>query len=449
VTSVEPAPQPAAVQEPASQPAALRPAARSGRVVECYRSLPRYLAARTLSGRLPSVAAGAAAPLRLVVRRTPAPPGPGWARVRPRLAGICGSDLATVTGRSSLYFTPLVSLPFVPGHEVVGDLLDDLPADAAGRPLPAGTRVVLDPLLTCAARGVPLCEGCASGLRDRCVSVTVGQVSPGLQTGFCGGTGGGWGEQLVAHGSQLHAVPEALSDERAVLVEPLACAVHTALRAGVRAGDRVLLVGAGAVGLLTLLALRALTPAGEITVVAKHRYQVALARQFGATTVVSPREAPGLVRRATRALLLTPERGQPYLLGGVDVALDCAGSPSALESCLRLTRAGGRVVMSGMPTGPVDLTPLWFRELELVGCYATADEDLPGEGGAGATRRSSFELALELAATAPLDGLVDASWPLESWREALDSALDAGRLGTIKTAFDLRSTHLSRPQEGP
>ncbi|HMA46477.1 MAG TPA: alcohol dehydrogenase catalytic domain-containing protein, partial [Frankiaceae bacterium] len=345
------------------------------RALELYRSLPRYLTARAASGLLPNVAAASAAPLRLVDRPDPAPPAAGWGTVRPRLAGICGSDLATVTGRSSFYFSPLVSLPFVPGHEVVGELQSDLDD------LPAGTRVVLDPVLTCATRGLAdPCPGCAAGRTGRCDRVTVGHLSPGLQTGYCADTGGGWSRAFVAHRSQLHPVPDALPDGRAVLVEPLACAVHTALRARVAPGDRVLVVGAGAVGLFTLLALRAFTPAGPVTVVAKHRRQGELARRFGATEVVGPREALGGVRRETRAIRLDPERGPGYLLGGVDVAIDCAGGPGSLGTALRTTRAGGRVVLAGLPTAGVDLTPVWFRELKLVGTYASGT----GAGGTGA-----------------------------------------------------------------
>jgi len=429
------------------------------RGLELYRSMPRYAAARVLSSRVPRLAgtaATSAAPLRLVDKGDPALPGTGWVTVRPALSGICGSDLATVTGQSSFYFSPLVSMPFTPGHEVVGTLQSAVTLPD-GSVHASGSRVVIDPVLGCAARGLDLCANCAAGLTSRCDRVTVGHVAPGLQTGYCKDTGGGWARAMVAHHSQLHPVPDDLSDERAVLVEPLATAVHTAGRARVTPGDRVLVIGSGAVGLFTLLALRAYTAAGHITVVAKHRRQVELARLFGADEVLSPSDALGGVRRATRALRAEPELGGPFLLGGVDIAVDCAGSASSLSTALRVTRAGGRVVLSGVPSGSVDLTPLWYRELELVGTYASSGRTGPaaaaGAAGGGlqmeapgapagvgvdgpGRARSDFGRAFELAASAPLDGVVSAVYPLGRWREALDHALSAGRLGAVKVAFD-------------
>ncbi|HEX2029275.1 MAG TPA: hypothetical protein VHF25_14870, partial [Nitriliruptorales bacterium] len=94
--------------------------------------------------------------------------------------------------------------------------------------------------------------------------------------------------------------------------------------------------------------------------------------------------------------------------------------------------AGGRVVLAGLPAGSADLSPVWFRELELVGAYSAGHEDVQGR------RRAAFDVALELAGDAPLDGVVGATYPLSRWREALDHALAAGRLGTVKVAFDLR-----------
>jgi threonine dehydrogenase-like Zn-dependent dehydrogenase len=396
--------------------------------LELFRSAPRYLAARAVGERVPGLVSGPLAPLRFVNKKDPEPLGPGWGRLRPRLSGICGSDLATIAGKSSFYFSPLVSMPFVPGHEVVGELLD--PVDE----LPAGTRVVLQPVLGCLARGLDPCPSCAAGLTGRCDRVTTGHVKAGLQTGYCADTGGGWSRMFVAHRSQLKPVPDELPDRKAVLVEPLSCAIHTAMRADVEPNANVLLIGAGAIGVLTLLALKELTPAGRVTVVAKHGKQRAWAEAFGATEVVEPKEATNSVRRVSRAIKLRPEYGPPFLLGGADVAIDCVGSRRSLDLALRTVKAGGRVVVSGIPVAGADLTPLWFRELELVGAY-TGGMERPN----GAEPRHAFDLAIELAAANPIDGVVGATYPLRRWREAVDHALGAGKLGTLRVAFDPRS----------
>lgn len=394
--------------------------------LQMYRSLPKYLAAKAVGSRMPGILTGPAAPIRLVTTDEPRPKHGGWARVRSRLSGICGSDLGMVTGSTSLYFSALVSFPFIPGHEVVGTLAEDC------EDLPAGTRVVLDPILNSHARGVLTPDEIEPGKSNLSDHITVGSVSPGLQTGYCHDTGGGWGRVFVAHRSQLYPVPDDLPDSRAVLVEPLACAVHTALRAQVPTGGTVLVNGAGAVGLFATLALREYTEAGTIIVVAKHGRQREMAKQFGASIVLAPSEVTGGVRRITRALRVSPEHSPDFLLGGVDVAIDAVGSKDSIGTALRITKAGGRVVLSGMPATGVDLSPAWFRELDVVGSYASArGENLPGG------RRDAFEAAIELAGAAPLDDVLSATYPLYRWREALDHAQSAGRLGAVKVAFDV------------
>lgn len=397
--------------------------------LQMYRSLSRHVAGRAVGGRMPGILSGFAAPLRLVTIEEPRSPAPGWARLHTRLAGICGSDLGALSGRTSLYFSGLVSMPMVLGHEVVADLIDDC------EDLPAGTRVAIDPVLTCAARGVEPCANCRDGASNRCDRITVGSVAPGLQTGFCSDTGGGWGEVVTAHRSQLHPVPHGWTDDQAILLEPTACAVHTALRARVGPNARVLVSGAGSVGLLTTLALRSLTDAGQITVVAKHPHQRELALAFGATEVLTPAEVLRGVRRATGAFQVQPERSRPFLLGGVDVAVDAVGSKESLETAMHATRAGGRVVLSGMPS-PADLSAAWFRELEVVGAYASAQR-LPGGNG-----HAAFDIAANLVGGDAVSAMATSvvRYPLHRWREAIDHAHSAGRLGTVKVAFDPRST---------
>lgn len=388
--------------------------------LEYYRSPTRYLVGRgatstPIGGRAAGVIASNLSPLRLMSRPDPRLPGDGWTRVRPLLSGICGSDLGLLTGRNSPYLSALVSMPFTPGHEVVGETLDDVPG------VPRGSRVVLDPVLGCAPRAVPPCEHCQAGEHSRCNHITAGSVATGLQTGFCADTGGGWSRMLVAHSSQLHIVPSDVDTRQAVLVEPLACAIHSVRRAPIADGAGVVVVGAGTVGLLTILALRECTKAGPIYVIAKHAHQREHAKQLGATEIFSTDRAARALRRAAGGFLARPERGEEFLLGGADIAFECTGG-SGLSTALRLVRAGGTVVLSGMPNSGVDLTPVWFRELNLVGAYASGGRDFPE--------------ALALAQTAPLHGYVDAVYPLSRWREAIGHASAAGRLGTVKVAFD-------------
>ena len=176
--------------------------------LELFRSAPRYLTARAVGDRAPGLVAGPLAPLRLSTRPDPEPSHEGWVRVKPLLAGICGSDLSTIAGRSSFYFSPLVSMPFVPGHEVVGELLDD----AGQRPARGQARGASSSVLGCAARGhaASCVPNCAAGDYGRCDRVTVGDLKPGLQTGYCADTGGGWsrhdaGAPLAAVGGARRA----------------------------------------------------------------------------------------------------------------------------------------------------------------------------------------------------------------------------------------------------
>ena len=402
------------------------------------RDVVRFGAARVAAGIRPGAGARYG-PLALVDDDAPELPGPDWVRLRPRLAGICGSDLATVDGRSSRWFEPIVSFPFVPGHEVVADVLGD---DGA----PTGRRVVLEPVLGCVTRGIsPTCSACAEGRLGNCELLDHGCLEAGLQTGYCCDTGGGWSTEMVAHPSQLHDVPDEMSDEAAVLVEPTACAVHGALRAGVRPGDAVAVIGAGTLGLLTLAALQDLTPVdtgagGQVVIGAKHPHQRQLARDLGATVVCEPGELPRAVRRVTGTQMNgvgtsgTPA-GLGRLTGGADVTIDCVGSAESLATALAVTRPTGRVVMIGMPgVVKADLTPLWQREIELVGAYAYGTEHLPD----GTTART-FDLAMDLVRRADLGRLVTATYPLRRANDAIAHAAEAGRRGAVKIAFDPRT----------
>jgi threonine dehydrogenase-like Zn-dependent dehydrogenase len=368
---------------------------------------PARFAAAMVAGRFAPGAGAKVGPLSLRDVDPPEPPTDEWVRVRPRLAGICGSDLATIDGASSPWFEPIVSFPFTPGHEVVGELDD-------------GSRVVVVPVLACATRGIdPPCAPCAAGDLNRCERVAFGHLEPGLQCGFCESTGGGWSTAMVAHPTQLLPVPEELSDEAAVMVEPTACAVHAA--AGVDAGS-VAVIGAGTLGLLTITALRDRHQGIDITATAKHPHQRRLAADLGADRVVAPGELERAVRGATGSMRLT--NGQ--LTGGVPAVVDCVGSEASLGQALRVAAPGGTVHVVGMPgVTTIDLTPLWQREVALRGAYAY--------------RREDFDAALDLVPARDLGRLVSATYPLARYEDAIAHAASAGARGAVKIAFDLRS----------
>src|SRR6202011_4009518 len=131
----------------------------------------------------------------------------------------------------------------------------------------------------------------------------------------CASTGGGWGEVLVAHESQLHAVPDALPDEAAVLIEPFACCIHAALRGAAGPDDVVVVLGAGTIGLLTVAAVRLFTPPKRLIAVAKHPTQRELAQKLGADQVINPADVYQRIRFATGARRLDGI-DRPLLLGG-------------------------------------------------------------------------------------------------------------------------------------
>ena len=383
-----------------------------------HRSVPAFALVRA-SGGNPEVATSALSMLHLGDVPEPELPAAGWMRVLPSLAGICGSDLAAIGGHASLYLDPLTSYPFVPGHEVVGVLED-------------GSRVVIEPALGCVVRGVsPLCPRCAEGRPGLCYNATEGPISVGLQTGYCADTGGGWGEVLVAHPSQVHAVPAALTDEAAVLIEPFACCVHAALRGYATNSDVVVVLGAGTIGLLTVAAVKMFTPAKRLICVAKHPTQRELALSLGADAVIAPSEAVQRIRFATAARRLDGV-DRSLLLGGADITFECVGRADSLSEAVRFTREGGTVVAVGMPGDErVDWAAIWQRELTVLGAYAYGAES-KRKG------RRTFELALEAASDLHLERLVGPLFSLGAYRDAIAYAMSAGRLGAVKVAFDLR-----------
>ena len=392
--------------------------------------IPTYLATLAAGALSKRLLVGPHACTRYGEVAEPALPGDDWVRVRTRLGGICGSDLAVVSLQASPATSPFSSFPFVLGHENVGTVAAVGPAV---RGVAVGDRVVANPLLDCGPRGIaPPCAACAAGEPSRCRHFTDGRLAPGMLIGTTRGLGGSWGERFVAPAARLLEVPDGVPDEAAVLVEPLACSVHAVRAALPAAGERVLVVGAGSIGLLTVAALRALAPGTGVTVLARHAFQRDHALRLGAARVVlGRRDARAELAQAVGARLLATIIGPPAVVGGFDRSYVCVSGARAVDDALHLTRAGGEIVLLGNARrlDGLDWTPLWLKELTLRGSLTYG----PAHGGGG---RGDFERALELvtAGATALAPLVTHTFPLAEYPRALATAMDK-RAGSIKVAF--------------
>jgi (R,R)-butanediol dehydrogenase/meso-butanediol dehydrogenase/diacetyl reductase len=259
------------------------------------------------------------------LRDVPSPePGAGQVLVRVHACGICGSDLHYYAGAEP---PPAVCL----GHEIAGRVA------TAGGGFAVGEMVVVEPLLSCGA-----CARCLAGEPNLCPALRIlGSLAPG-----------GLAELVAVPASALFRVPPDLDLDAAMLAEPLAVGIHAAHLGEVESGDRVLVLGAGAIGLLAAFAAGA--RGARVTVSARHPHQAEAARALGAIDIVGTTREEVLARCA---------QAPP------DIVLETVGGTAAtLDLALRAVRPGGRIVALGKFTRPITLPPLRFlmKEARLV-----------------------------------------------------------------------------------
>ena len=389
--------------------------------------------------RLPAMTGGWMPWLALSHYPIPALRGPDWVRVRPLLAGICGSDTSLLTGRASPILSPFASFPAILGHEVVG-VVEEAGSAASVK---AGDRVVVDPIISCFVRGLDPCPPCRDGLPALCLHAADGPLSPGMLIGYCRDLPGAWSEAMLAHASQLHPVPDAVSDEAAVVVEPLACSLHAVLAAPPAAGEKVLVVGGGTIGLGVVMALRLVHPQADVTAVVRHPLQARLAERLGATRVVLDHGGDGAQRAALEVTGATAHRplvGDEVLTGGFELVFDGVGSRASVDATLRAVAPRGRLVLLGTAgeLEHLDLTLAWARELRVIGSYVYGREaSLPGTP-------HTFDYLLEKLAgpdAPPVAELVTHRFGLHRWRQAMGVATGRRRHASVKVVFDHASAY--------
>jgi threonine dehydrogenase-like Zn-dependent dehydrogenase len=357
-------------------------------------------------------------------------PNSEWVKVKTEISGICGSDLRLITLKESFYLYPVTSFPLILGHEIVGEI-EEVGSRVGG--FEEGERVVIDNVLPCRVRGLEECRSCREGRYSICHNFDRGNIAPGIFTGFCKDTGGGWGEYLVAHKHQLVRVPDGLSSRKAVFAEPFAICLHAVLKAQPKDEGLIAIVGCGMMGIGIAKALRVLGFKGEIVGLDVNKNQLQVAKDFGVNRTIWLKEADAVeaVAELTGGRVHHPPREKSVLVGGgAEIVFECVGNASTFDTCLRIASPGGRVMLVGTASKlSADLTPLFSKEVKVIGVFGSGMENVNG-------RKRSFEMAIELFQKGvDFSPLLTHEFPIERYKEALWVAMNKEKYKAVKVAF--------------
>ena len=387
----------------------------------------KVLALKALERVWPQAALGPISTLRYADVPEPALPNTRWLKVRNLSCGLCGTDLhfmfMDIAPKSFSAALPGIDKKFL-GHELLAEVVE-LGDEVGG--LALGDRVAMRiDWPSCFQMEIePPCTQCAAGNYMLCENV-------GTRPLPITDTGGGFSPYMIMHRSQPFRVPDTLDHDAALLLEPLGSAVHGVLKARPQAGQRVLVVGAGTIGLLTVAAVRALAPEAEVHCLARYPFQTAVAERLGAHVARDGAELFQRLAKAADARYLAGPFGNEILLGGFDVVYDTVGTADTLNNALRWARGGGAVVLVGIHfhPGTLDYSPVWCQEVRLLGvnCHATE-----------ADGRTSFDIAAEIlcnGGVAPAD-IITHRFPVADYKQAVRAFLNKRDSHAIKIVMDV------------
>jgi len=387
----------------------------------------RFVAMKAASLLSKNAALGPLSTLRYADVPEPALPNPRWLKLRNHACGLCGTDLhfmyMELDPRCFPAASPGIAAKHL-GHELVGEVFQL--GDEVGGGLQLGDRVAMRiDWPSCFQMELdPPCAQCAAGNYMLCENL--GRTEPAVLH-----TGGGFSPYMVMHRTQPFRIPDELGDDAALLIEPMASAVHGVLKAPPEAGQTVLVLGAGTIGLLTVAAIRSLSPETLVHCLSRYPFQSEVVRALGAEVLD---EGDGLYERIaerTGARKAKGQFGNQILLGGFDTIYDTVGSDHSLHHALRWIRGGGKLVMIGInfKPGKIDYTPIWAQEIEVVGinCHATEEG---GETSFGVAARLLLQGCVEPGA------VITHRFPVAKWKDAVKTFIDKKRTGAIKIVLE-------------
>jgi threonine dehydrogenase-like Zn-dependent dehydrogenase len=398
-------------------------------------SFPRFALATVLGKINPSAYLGPGRPLSLESIPEPVLPADDWVLVRTQICGICGSDSKQVflDGNFDNPLTAFVSFPQVLGHETVG-VIQQIGPGVKNRKV--GERVVLNPWLPCATRGIdPPCRACQRGHFYVCEHFTDGYLPPGMHIGNNREATGGFAPLFVAHESQLLPIPESVSFEEAVLADPFAVSLHAVLKAPPEESTLAVIYGCGTLGLLTIAVLNILYPKVDVLAITRYPHQAELASSLGAKYTLQDQGPVEIIEQIADIMgtkVYRPWKGKPMLLRGPERIYDTVGSPETVEVGIRLAQPLAKLVISGVANpARFEWTPLYFKEIEVVGSNAFGMETFRGQ------RRHTMEIYLDLLEEQRLDlaGLITHRFRIEQYRQAFLAARRKANSKAVKVVF--------------
>ncbi len=387
----------------------------------------RYALYRTARLLHPFPRLGPLSPVRHAEVPEPTLPNGRWLKVRNIACGLCGTDIhfmqMDMSPKSYSTALPGIKRKYL-GHECVGEVVE---AGAEVEGFRAGDRVALPMDWPCCAQMEisPPCRPCAAGSPMLCENLGLGTVPDAV--------GGGFSPRMAVHRSQLFKVPNALGNDAATLLEPMACAAHGVLKAADYSvpGARVLVIGGGTIGLLAVAACRVLAPGVGVFASVRYPFQAKVAGALGARVLSGTGSIYARSARATNGRHIKGMFGNEIILGGFDAVLDTVGGAASLQDALRLARPGGRVVLLGIDFSPgrLDYSPIWAREVEVTGinCHGIERDG-----------RSTFEIAAEVLGKTPeLPGLIITHrFAMDDYRQALRAFMNKRESGAIKIVLE-------------
>src|SRR5690625_1047850 len=399
-------------------------------------TIPKYIAAKALGKKNPSLYYGKPSALTLKNVEEPQLLNENWVKVKPIFSGVCGSDMGAIFYKTSPALTPFNSFPSVLGHEVVGIVTE---VGDKVKKVEAGQRITIDPYINCKVRGMNhLCSACKEGLHSLCRNKSgTDTFGPGMILGFCKELPGTWGESFVAHESMVIPIPDSVSDKVAAMFEPLSVGLHAVLRQPPQKGEHVLVIGGGMIAYTVIAAIRLLGIDCHITQLSLLPYQKEMGLTLGVNQgVTNLKELEHMMlQNIPNTTKHKPVVGRSVFMGGFDAVYDCIGSKESLNDAISMTRGRGKITLVGC-AGEIknlDWTFVWANELSVLGAHAYSTKEVWQE-----KEISTQELLLEVIQQHkdyPLEQLITHEFSLDQYQEAIVANIDRKKHESIKTLF--------------